>query len=338
MSRRQFLTFSAMALMGLSWRSRAHQEQTDAISLSKRRSDARGRFDSHASRSKKKNSALEALVANVSATRLQSSIDGLVALETRWSLAPNFPLATQWIQRAFVDAGFEEKAIYRQEFSIPDGPTLSNVVCLPDHPESGYALVCAHYDSVSEKPSSTAPGADDNASGTAVMLEVARVLRAANPKRGVMFVAFAGEEQGLIGSEATAKIAANEHWPLDVVINLDMVGWVDPQRPLTITVEFDQGNANPKNDAAAKAFGLQLAQVIADYTPLSVEHTDIWNSDYMPFERIGCPCIGLYDGGSDAKYYHTSADTPSVIKVERLVHVAGALVAFLAQLSSQPSA
>jgi hypothetical protein len=338
MSRRRFLALSAATLTGLPWRSRAHQDQLGAIFLSKRRADARGRFESHAAQSKKKDSTLQALVATVSATRLQSAIEGLVALQTRWSLASNFSLATQWIQRAFVDAGFQQEAINRQNFVMPDGRTLSNVVCLPEHPEAGYALICAHYDSVSEMPSSTAPGADDNASGIAVMLEVARVLRTANLKRGVMFVAFAGEEQGLIGSEAAAKAAATEHWPLDVVVNLDMVGWVDPQRPLVITLEFDQGNSNPKNDAAAKAFGLQLAQVVADYTPLSVEHTDIWNSDYMPFERIGSPCIGLYDGGADAKYYHTSSDTPSVVNVERLVHVAGALVAFVAQLSGQSSA
>jgi hypothetical protein len=43
-----------------------------------------------------------------------------------------------------------------------------------------------------------------------------------------------------------------------------------------------------------------MAQLAADYTSMTVEHTDIWSSDYMPFEAKGFPCIGLYDGGADS--------------------------------------
>src|SRR4030095_13859422 len=97
-------------------------------------------------------------------------------------------------------------------------------------------LVCAHYDSRSRKPHTDAPGADDNASGVAVMIEVARLMRAAFPAKPIMYVAFAGEEQGLIGSHALAKRALAEQWSIDLVLNLDMVGWVDPARPSTVTI------------------------------------------------------------------------------------------------------
>ena len=75
-----------------------------------------------------------------------------------------------------------------------------------------------------------------------------------------------------------------------MVINLDMVAFQDPARPNLVRVEYDQGNHHPGNDPAAKAFGLLMAQAAADYTNLAVEHTDIWNSDYMPFEAKGYAC------------------------------------------------
>ena len=78
-----------------------------------------------------------------------------------------------------------------------------------------------------------------------------------------------------------------------------MIAYQDPQRPKVVKVEYDQGNRNPGNDAAAKAFGLLMAQAAADYTHLAVEHTDIWNSDYMPFEAKGYACIGVYEGGEN---------------------------------------
>ena len=72
-------------------------------------------------------------------------------------------------------------------------------------------------------------------------------------------------------------------------------------------MEYDQGNRHPGNDAAARAYGLLMAQAAADYTTLEVEHTDIWNSDYMPFEAKGYACIGAYEGGENP-YYHKSTD------------------------------
>jgi hypothetical protein len=87
-----------------------------------------------------------------------------------------------------------------------------------------------------------------------------------------------------------------------------------------VVVEFDQGNRNPQNDAASKAFGLLMAQAAADYTSLAVEHTDIWNSDYMPFEANGLACIGAYEGGENP-FYHQSTDLPAKVDLGYLQDV-----------------
>jgi Zn-dependent M28 family amino/carboxypeptidase len=157
-------------------------------------------------------------------------------------------------------------------------------------------------------------------------LEVAERLRTVPLRRGVLFAAFGGEEQGLFGSAACAEVAAAEHWRIDVVLNLDMVAYQNPDRPNLVRVEYDQGNRNPGNDAAAKAFGLLMAQAAADYTNLAIEHTDIWNSDYMPFEAKGYACIGVYEGG-DNPGYHKTTDTAAVLNMNHLAEVAKLVVA-----------
>lgn len=174
----------------------------------------------------------------------------------------------------------------------------------------------------------SAPGADDNASGIAVLLEAAELLRDAPLRRGVLFAAFGGDEQGLCGSAACADIAATEGWPIDLVLNLDMIAFQAPTKPQHVIVEYDQGNRHPGNDAAAKAFGLLMAQAAVDYTNLTVEHSDIWNSDYLPFEAKGYACIGVYEAGQNPAY-HKTEDTAARPDMSHIAEVAKMVVATL---------
>jgi hypothetical protein len=63
-----------------------------------------------------------------------------------------------------------------------------------------------------------------------------------------------------------------------------------------------------------------MAQAAVDYTSLAVEHTDIWNSDYMPFEEKGFACIGAYEGG-DNPFYHRSTDVAAHVDFTYLADV-----------------
>lgn len=298
--------------------------------LDKKRANARGRFESVASKSKKTDANVQALLAGIDRARLTTTLQELTAFRTRWSLSPRLAGSRDWIAKQFTDFGYPSARVQKIEAKLPNGTVFDNVLCIPERLDQGFILVCAHYDSISQKADLDAPGADDNASGVAAMLEAARLFSKIALKRGIMFAAFGGEEQGLHGSHAIANLAAQDRWPVDVVINLDMVGYLDPARPTNIVVEYDQGNVDPKNDAAAKAFGLQMAQVAADYTALTVEHTDIWNSDYMPFEAKGYPCIGLYDGAADSSFYHSTLDTVGVVDLARLVDITRMICAFAA--------
>jgi hypothetical protein len=296
----------------------------------KKRANARGRHESFAAHSKKNDPRIEALVSQIDTSRLTASLKALTALPTRSSLSPHLTKARAWIAEQFANYGYSQQRIREVATTMPDGTVVRNVLCLPEQLDRGFTLIGAHYDSTSQQPDVSAPGADDNATGVAALLETARLFSTAQLKRGVGFVAFAGEEQGLFGSKTVASLAAKEKWPIDVYVNLDMVGHVDPVRPTNIMVEYDQGNSSPLNDPAAKAFGLQMAQHAADYTKLTVEHTDIWSSDYMPFEATGVPCIGLYDGAADAPFYHSIDDTVENVDVARMAAVCAMLCAFVA--------
>ena len=92
------------------------------------------------------------------------------------------------------------------------------------HPHRVF-IIGAHYDSISDTPFIRAPGADDNASGVAAVLEIARVLSSFDLERTVRFAFFSGEEQGMVGSRSYASSLAASGDTIVGCLILDMVGW-----------------------------------------------------------------------------------------------------------------
>ena len=288
------------------------------------------RTESVAQRSKKTDAHVQALVAQVDEQRLRDAVTELAAFGTRWSFSPGIAKVPVWVRAQFLALGYHAgRDVRYQPFKLGSGGQQRNVLCGPKTSERGMILVCAHYDSVSESASQSAPGADDDASGIAALLELARVLRGVTLKRDILFAAFGGEEQDLFGSSACAEIAARDKWPIDVVINMDMIGYKAAGSAPRITVEYDHGNRNPGNDAAAKAYGLLMAQAAHDYTALEPVHTDIWSSDYMPFEAKGFACIGAFDADENPNYHRTT-DVLSTLDLAHLVEVVKMVLATIA--------
>jgi hypothetical protein len=169
--------------------------------LDKKRANARGRFDSAVSKSNKKGAKIEALLARIDRARLTTTLKELTAFPTRWSLSPDLSGSRDWIAKQFTDFGYSPQRLQKIEAKLPNGTVFHNVLCTPERLDQGFILICAHYDCISEKANVEAPGADDNASGIATMLEAARIFSTVALKRGIIFAAFGGEEQGLFGSQ-----------------------------------------------------------------------------------------------------------------------------------------
>ena len=266
------------------------------------------RVVSETAKSKQPDPTIKSVTAKVDAARLKQTVARLTQFETRWTYSPKIGDVSKWIHDEFVARGYPANVETRfQDFTLPGSPPQQNVLCGRTN-DTGIILICAHYDSLSENPSVIAPGADDNACGVAALLELSRILRDVPLNRSVLFAAFGGEEQGLFGSSGCAAIAARDDWPIELVINLDMISYTKPGSPARTVVEYDQGNVKSSNDAAAKEFASIMAQAAADYTSLSVEHANIERSDYMPFEAEGFVCIGVYNADENP-VYHTTSDT-----------------------------
>ena len=282
-----------------------------------------------AARTAPKPTPLPELAAQVDRARLEATVAALAAFPTRWTPSPAFPQVEDWLHVSFARAGAER--IDRQAYPHRTAGMRHNVLCGDPLDPRGVVVLGAHVDSISETPATLAPGANDNASGIATMLEACRILTLQPLRKGLVFVAFSGEEQDLQGSTACAAIARQQGWPIELMLNLDMLGHppATPSGPLII--EYDQGNAVATNDAAAARHGQQAARLAATFTNLATEHTDIWDSDYMPFEAQGYPCIGFYDGGVEAPEYHSTADIPEAMDFARLEQVTRLVVATLAK-------
>ena len=201
-----------------------------------------------------------------------------------------------------------------------------NVVALPmRRAGKPVTLVAAHYDSVPD-----CPGADDNASGLAVMLECARVLReaAAQP---IGFVAFNAEEDGLLGSREFLNDGLAE---LGVEVRLahvlEMVGFrcstaqqqlPIPWAPASLRVPdfigmVSNGASNATVDRAVRSRAGPGLRLVAAKTwgPLHRVFPDLTRSDHFPFWNAGLPAVLWTDTGNFRNpNYHRATDTPDTL-------------------------
>lgn len=208
--------------------------------------------------------------------------------------------AAGYIEKAGTGLGY--RAV-RQAVPLAGGAS-ANVVLLPADPafdpaEERHLLVGAHYDSV---PGS--PGANDNASGVAVMLEVARALSLEPPGMPVVFVAFGAEEGGprdprIAGSlRYVEQMSPRERRNVLGMINLDMVGHGDVLLP-TLRINMKRGLHRRLIEQAAR-MGVPVRE---NFTPQI--------SDSVPFASQGIETAWLWTGVEPS--YHSPLDTPEKV-------------------------
>lgn len=169
------------------------------------------------------------ITSDISKENLRRTINTLVGFKTRYTWEKQEQVA-DYLFRSLTSFGIEA---HFDTYHF-NGKKYRNVVGTlkgKEKPEEAYLLV-AHYDSISETPELTAPGADDNASGIAVVLETARILSKCPPGLSVKFIFFSNEEQGLIGSKHYASFASEQQETILGVLNVDVVGFNNPEGPL----------------------------------------------------------------------------------------------------------
>lgn len=195
----------------------------------------------------KKNALVEKIVREVSAKNIKASIEKLAGFGTRHTLSDTVSetrgigAARRWLKSEFERYAQASNGRMSVEFfasMVPASqriPTPTQVVDVVAtlKPESGGAsadriiVISGHYDTRAGNPmdvKSDAPGANDDGSGTAIVLELARIMSRYSFDATIVFIAVAGEEQGLFGAAAWAEMAKKRNLRVEAVFNNDIVG------------------------------------------------------------------------------------------------------------------
>jgi Zn-dependent M28 family amino/carboxypeptidase len=200
------------------------------------------------------------------------------------------------------------KAIWRRDRPVRMGLHGTNVLAVVSGSAPGPALVVsAHYDHLGIRGDALYPGADDNASGVAVLLAVARTLRQAPPRHPVILAVFDAEELGLRGSRAFVAAPPAGIPTIGMDLNLDMLSRSDGS-DLTISGVGPRPWLRPEVEAEAELspIHVHLGHDRPWYRAGMVENwTD--SSDHGPFAHAGIPW--LYLGVEDHADYHAPTDT-----------------------------
>ncbi|GLB34075.1 putative peptidase family M28 [Lyophyllum shimeji] len=249
---------------------------------------------------------IASIVGNISISQMRNDIrfltgeDGKSGIVSRHSFAPGALTAASWLKTRFEETG----ATCKLKPFLPG--FAPNVVCRYAGVvnTTSTVLFSAHYDSRGSFGSTRAPGANDDGSGTVALLSIARTIR----RKGIKFysnvelVAFAGEEQGLLGSKAYARELRDANANLTLMVQADMLAYRDPGEPRQLGLP----------DLIGSPIVTQLvANVSAIYSPeLHVGFTPACCSDHQSFHEQGFPATQVFERAGPIKdpMYHNSGD------------------------------
>ncbi|MCK5063792.1 MAG: M28 family peptidase [Candidatus Fermentibacteraceae bacterium] len=269
------------------------------------------------------------IVADVSEDTIQAFTQHLEDFETRYSSTDNFDTSCNWVEEKFISYGYVAE---QQHFSTL-GYDCQNVIAEKPGTEDPTMIyiICGHLDSTSPYPSTNAPGADDNASGSSAVLEAARIFSAFDFKYTVRFICFGGEEQGLYGSRYYAELAAAQSENIIGVVNLDMI-YYGPSGQDVLWVPYDTQSTGLALafDAISDTYVPALT-VDIQYAPGSTysDHSSFWNEGYAAL-------LGIEQEVWTNPYYHQTSDILANYLVyfpfgTNCVKAALAVVAYLAE-------
>jgi len=334
----------------------------------------------------------------ISAQRIQANIEKLVSFGTRSTLAAQDPAsiaaghgigaAREWIKSEFEryskDCGgclevktdeFTEQPTER----IPKATVITNVYAVLKGADAANAkrivLVTGHYDSRNSDTldvNGDAPGANDDGSGTAVSLECARVLSKMKFPATIVFLTVAGEEQGLNGSHHFAqlvkeKLAKEESWDLEAVLNNDIVGGdKSAEQDHSVVRVFSEGvpvaateqdirrirGLGGESDSGSRELARYVADVGRTYDagvkPMLVFRLDRYlrGGDHFAFNQQGFSAVRFTEFREDFHHQHQNVrtengieygDTAKFVDYDYVAHVARLNAATLASLASAPA-
>jgi Zn-dependent M28 family amino/carboxypeptidase len=251
---------------------------------------------------------INTLISDISADSIKSHVEWLQNMGTRFCFDENHPEVAEKIRKKFVGMGYTDAVLdpFIVVKTFRNGmyeQTQYNVIATlegTEHPDSA-CVVGAHYDNVlSTADLTVVPGANDNASGTAAVLEIARVMKLNNykPKSTIVFIAFAAEEIGLYGSKNFAGNPNEFGGKIRFMLNSDMIAY-------ETSSSSTDWQINIMDYSNSKALRHEAEKMCADYTLLSyfTNNANNTRSDSYPFFTNGYKALFFFSGDNDPNYH-----------------------------------
>jgi hypothetical protein len=274
---------------------------------------------------------IQSLISHVNADSLFSYIQHLQDYQTRYALADNRWEIATWIMEEYLRLGLSNPYLYNyirlgirhfNPIATLTGSVFPNT----------YILVGGHHDSInSVDPMLYAPGADDNASGAAATIEIARAMIEANfqPRCSIIFTTFSAEELGQFGSETYALQALTDSLDLRLVINLDMIANNTTNSNMLKILQYDGSIAHSRHaaDITTQYTGMDTAWSYYNYN--GTDSYAFWQQGFNVFT------ISEYDF---SPWWHSSMDTTANIDANYSAQIVKAITAIAAISSIMPLA
>ncbi len=244
------------------------------------------------------------IVNQVSQTNITTSLTEFEALGVKRRGTVALENTYNWLRNKYLSFGYLPGQLQEDTFTNA-GYTCKNLILTKVgtvYPNT-YVIVCGHYDSI------TGTGTNDNGSGVATILEVARLLQNIPTEYSIKFINFSGEEDGLLGSQHYVNTIVNGTTPkmdIKLVFNIDEVGGVAGMTNNSITCERDTGNPST-NNAASTTITNQLIACVGLYSPLTGVLSYAYASDYMPFEDNNEVITGFFET-NESTHPHSTSD------------------------------
>jgi hypothetical protein len=337
------------------------------------------------------NPAIASIVRQIDARNIEHTIRQLVSFGTRSTLSEqNDPkrgigAARDWLYAEFLKVAETsggrmtvEKQSYEQQKAqrVPQPTIVTNVVATLKGSQSQATdriyVVSGHYDSMCSSPTDAkcdAPGANDDASGPAAVLEMARVMAKFEFDATIVFMTVAGEEQGLLGSTHFAEEVKQKNWNVDAMFTNDIIGnslGGNGIRDRGTVRVFSEGvpsnetaaeattrrSVGGENDSASRQLARFIKETAAAYVPqmkvMMVYRRDRYGrgGDHIPFLERGYPAVRFTEVNEDFRHQHQNVriengiqygDLPQFDDFAYIANVARVNAASLAMLAYAPA-
>lgn len=279
--------------------------------------------------------------------RLRATVERLAAFPTRNTVSPDIHLAAEWLAGEFRRIPGVEVELMRYPVArsrrVPEDTETVQVIATIRGKTDRIVLVGAHLDTINmaadaDPRTARAPGANDDGSGVAMGLELARLAAARTWNQTIKVVAFSGEEQGLLGSQALAKRAKAESWKLEAVLNSDIVGSSrnlsrrsDPKRVRL----FSEDSPSHSGRELARFIEWEVRRSVPGFGVKLVFRRDRFGrgGDHTPFTEAGYSAVRFTEVFEEFGRQHNDRDLPEFVDYDYLARVTRANLAAVAALA-----